>query len=82
MKDIKFDWSGCTPEDKKEILSEINLLKGSVDHWEKELQHKNLYNEFHNEWSHDNAKRLLKINKDKLIKVAKGYGILKNGEAK
>jgi len=80
MKDIKFNWRGCAPEDKTEILSEINNIKSTIKSWEDVLEHKNLYNEFYDEWSHDKAKRLLKINKDKLIKVAKGYGILEENK--
>jgi hypothetical protein len=82
MKDIKFDWSGCTPEDKAEILSEINNIKSTIKSWENVLEHKNLYNEFYDEWSHDKAKMLLKRNKEELIKVAKGYGILKEEKVK
>ena len=71
----KYNWSGFTPAEKKEVLDDINNCKGWIEPHQKTLTKENTFNTFYKTWSHDEATRLIKMYKDQIKSIEKGFGL-------
>ena len=71
----KYNWSGFTPAEKKEVLDDINNCKGWIEAHQKTLTKENTFNTFYKTWSHDEATRLIKMYQDQIKRIEKDFGL-------
>ena len=74
IEDIKFDYKGLSADDAKEIKTEVNQLKGNINHYKKDLK-RPIFKFFDGTTNHSVAKRMIKTYSKDLLAIAKSLGI-------
>jgi len=74
IEDIKFDYKGLSADDAKEIKTEVNQLKGNINHYKKDLK-RPIFKFFDGTTNHSVAKRMIKNYSKDLLAIAKSLGI-------
>tara|TARA_Y100000296_G_scaffold62228_1_gene72232 strand:+ start:74 stop:472 length:399 start_codon:yes stop_codon:yes gene_type:complete len=74
IEDVKFDYKGLSADDAKEIKTEVNQLKGNINHYKKDLK-RPIFKFFDGTTNHSVAKRMIKNYSKDLLAVAKSLGM-------
>ena len=72
-----YNWSGFTPTEKKLVQDMIDNSNDWIEAHRKTLTRTNYFNSYYKTWSHDEAKRLIKLYQAEIKTIEKDYGLLK-----